>query len=506
MTENNQIHKEVSTLYVCSSFNSVVQHVESSRRLQAGTTDGSLNSLVRVEEECGELKIGVLVSVTNCAPSILEIENGPPSRREQCSMNLEKEGWSDKYDKLHLVEEAKDSCDLAHEVTSTFPVQAAFILHRRNPLSDVDGNRLFALLDLQESRKLTLDEVERIVNKNYSSETHDLIWKFKDTPLAHLASKKSLKMLFDKIDPDHGGGITIQQWRAFLAELMVHDHNYLRRKGLSTYRAFFGLGRGPQLADMTIQSSATDPLFGFIDRAWLADFWYYEKNHHPLFALFLADADHPLKRRDVLKIEFFITSWNLFASTIVYQLSGSTGLLYFLSFVIVTIPLVIMRNILLFLFTCPCMQIRNKHPGCCQRKCVGCCQRTGRCTGNWYAAGGAAFLVLGILTAMKFGLGFVDSWLFSWGASYAVCVFLDLATRFNCMSVCLSLRESRWNCLCLGLPKRIQLCQWLVEKNIVLRAMKGGETFGKSDDRNAGGGSSRSYKYIAYKVTQVLPV
>lgn len=412
----------------------------------------------------------------------------------------------DKFDKLHAIEEAKDEFDRVHELTSSFSVQAAFILHRRYPLSDVDGNRLFALFDLRDSRKLTMDEVHRVVNKRDSSEVHDLIWKFKDTPLTHLRNKKSLKLLFDKIDPKHEGGISLQQWRAFLAEVMIHDHNHLRRKGLSTCRAFYGLGRGEQQADITLQTSASEPLFGFIDRAWLADFWYFEKNQHPLLSLFLADADNPLSVYDRLKMEFIVTSWNLFASTIVYQISGSTAMLYLLSFVIVSVPLAIMRNILLFLFACPCLQTRNNHPGTCHRRCVRCCQGTGQCLGNMYLGGGVAFLVLGILTAIKFGAGFVDSWLFSWGTSYVVCVWVDLCFRFNCIPWCMRLRESRVSLLCLGLLQKAQLCQWLKEKNIVMRALKGDSVSYKSDKSTGSSGRSYKYEYTGYKVTQVLPV
>ena len=421
----------------------------------------------------------------------------------------------------------------AQDLTNTFEVQAAFILHRKNPLDEDDGMRLFALLDTKNTGRIEIKEILRETQRAAVSEAHDLIWRYSDTPLAHLRNRRALTMLFGTIHTTQSdGSIGLGEWRAFLARLMQHDHNYLRVKGLATLRPYYGKGRGVQSEeDISIQTNEKDLVWGCVDPAWWADFSYYQCNHHPLLALLFADSDNPLTSGDRLKIEFAVNSWNLYASTIVFGISETQGLLYLISFALVTVPVMLIRTALLHLFACPCLHIRNSHPRHYQRACLVCCRRTGHSLGTFYVLGGVAFLVLGVLSALRAGSGFVRGWVFSWALSYLLCVVVDLCLKFNTNRACVALRRSRVaRCFCLGLVQQSGLCQWQLEKDKVLATMAGGSgvsedcapssqgtsirSDSESENSPDGGGSyfstrsSRkwSYRYKGLKQSKILPV
>jgi Ca2+-binding EF-hand superfamily protein len=437
-----------------------------------------------------------------------------------------------------------DTFRRASAVTNSFEIQAAFILHKKRPLNECEALRLFALFDLSETGKVTLMEVQRACSYvDGSREAHDIISKYRDTPLAHLRDRWAVKNIFDKIDVDQTGEISLVEWRGFLAELMLHDHDYLRRKGLAHFRAFFGKGRDrAQFA--TAEASSVpgcadrlrDQLYRVLGAAWVEDFWYYQKNHHPLLALFLADADNPLSRQDRLKIEFAVNSYNLFASTISITLATSRIARFGYSVAIVSVPMVLMRNVLLQLFMCPCLNVRNRHPTDCQRCCLDCLRGCGQGIGTLYVLGGVAFVVLGVLAALHFGRSFVLTWLFSWLLSYFLCILYDVGFTFNCLSMCVWLRRHWLRLLCLGATYRLRLAQWAIERDIVLQAMATAGAKSKSTDREGedgvdgpvaadsgrrerrgslwaswgglmgGSWAVSSYRHRSYKETQVLPV
>jgi hypothetical protein len=426
---------------------------------------------------------------------------------------------------------------LALELTNSFEVQAASILHRKNPLNEFDSLRLFSLFDLTEAGYVTIAEIQRVCRKEASLEAHDIIQKYRDTPLAHLRDRFALKMVFGKIDTNKNGGISINEWKTFLAELMRHDVDYLRRKGLAEYRAFFGKKaiefrpRQPDCETAEGDQKTYSPLetwiYRFVDAGWLADFWYYQKNHHPLLALFLADPDNPLSRLDRVKIELAVNGYNLFASTIAVVQSDSFVNRIALSIAIVSLPMLAFRTLLLMLFTCPCLHHRNRYPACCHGCCLRCLRGTGHTMGTVYFLGGTALLVLGALTAMRFGSGFVLTWLFSWALSYVLCVLYDLCFPFNCLKTCVWLRRHPWRYVCLGAMRFSGLAQWAIERDTVMKALSaraagqeqqplppadrsrtvswGGESLRSSW---GWGGSDRgwSYSYRRYKEVQVLPV
>jgi hypothetical protein len=463
--------------------------------------------------------------------------------------------------------EAEQNFLRAHLLTNSHEVQAAFILHKKHPLNDSASLRLFELLDVASAGIVTIAEIQQATGRNSSGEAHDIIHKYHDTPLAHLRNRKAVKIIFDHIDTHRTGGISLAQWKAFLAELMLHDHDYLRRKGLSHHRAYFGKGytvATPVTASSeegstagvegiateanvasatkaTLAETAVDMvlpcLYALCGRDWLQDFVYYQRNHHPLLGLRYADSDNPLTKVNRLQIEFVVNSYNLFASTVVYTMSGSTVGLYCLSIAVVSLPMVVMRNLLLQLFTCPCLQLRNRHPRCCQRCCVNCLRTCGYGIGTAYALGGAAFLVFGVLSCLNFGSGFVLSWLFAWGLSYFICIAADLCLPFNCLSPCIWIVRNKYGCLLYRTLKYMDLGRWQLEKDEVLKALAGREQQcrstagrkevnaleGQSQDELKGSwkgssrreyfswgfwsdSSSRSHRYGGYKETQVLPV
>jgi len=411
----------------------------------------------------------------------------------------------------------------AHDRTNSFEVQAAFILHRKNPLDETDGMRLFALLDTANKGTITMEEILHETSRSATSEAHDLIWRYCDTPLAHLRNKKALAMLFGSLRTQPDGSLGMDEWKDFLALRMLHDHSYLRQKGLATGRAFYGRGRGAPCEDLVVQSNEHELVWGMFDPAWLADFWYYQRNHHPLLGLFLTDSDNPLTRNARLKIEFAVYSWNLFFSTLVFQIAHTRAKVYLLSLALVTVPVMIIRAILLYMFTCPCLHIRNSHPRHCQRKCLSCCRNTGHSLGTFYVVCGVAFLVLGILSAIRAGAGFVNGWLYSWALSYVLCVCVDLCTKFNTLRLFVYFRQSCISYACLGAVQCCGLAQWQIEKNTVLCTMSGEHSISATSvnsdlmgnnstkSNNTSGTSSKgsrkwSYHYKGYTKAQVLPV
>ena len=354
----------------------------------------------------------------------------------------------------------------AHLLSHTFQVQAAFILHGNNPLNTEDGIVLFSLIDTDHSGEVTYEEMLALCDSTADSEAHQLVRKYNDTPLSHLESHSVVQMLFDKIDVDKSGGISEDEWKAFLGLLMTHDHNYLRRKGLTANRVFWGKGREQDLSLHQFTSSVC------IDSGYFHDFWYFQKNNHPILGIFLADPDNPLSKLEHFNIEFCTNSWNLLFSAVVFKFATDNKYVYLYSLLLVTIPVIIIRSILLLLFTCPCLQSRNNFRTYFQTCCNTFLWDTGRAVGTLCFLCGIGILILGIFLALRCGKGFVASWLFSWGMSYVLCIFSDLAFKFNPFYIFVMIRENNiTNILTLGSLRILNVGQWLIDRRFVLEEL-----------------------------------
>jgi hypothetical protein len=200
-----------------------------------------------------------------------------------------------------------------------------------------------------------------------------------------------------------------------------------------------------------------------IDVGWCADFWYFQRNHHPLLAYLLCDIGHPLAYFDRFAIDFFCISFDL----LVYSLNHQDGTSYSLA-VLVAILLSVLRVLLTYLFTQPCLLVRHEdHVSCLGRLYYCLVQPIFDCVTSFvrmltYVLG-VLFLTLGIIISVQnVQRKFVIFWLISYGLSYVTCILLDLLLTFNTSATMLRCRERHVMCM-----DQLGLCQWKAQQTLV---------------------------------------
>ena len=248
---------------------------------------------------------------------------------------------------------------------------------------------------------------------------------------------------------------------------------FLHRKGLATMRAYWGKG-----VDEEPKDCLTCVQNGILDRGWLDDFWYYECNNNFLFAIFLSDKDHPLKKHSRLNIEFICQSYTFMIAAVLAKSAkdysdqqaddfvptgmepGTESWFLLMMFCLATIECVMMRKFLQFVYQCPCCIMRNNRTTA--RRCLqGCGGMCGTSFGFVFFLLGLMFFIIGMVTSSGNGDSFVLNWLISWAQSYALQLVIDGWLVFNPFRLMYWLRKC---CCCLNF---IGIAKWQIEKEVV---------------------------------------
>lgn len=352
--------------------------------------------------------------------------------------------------------------DQAVEHSKSFRMQTLFAIQQKEPLDLDEGLRLFSLLDFTKTKDLTkkeiLDGCTHKIKKH--AEVLAFLDKHENTPLGLLKNKRSIDKVFARVDKDGDGKIVFHEWKLFLAELIERDLEYLVEKGWASDNCYWA--RHPP----------TDPeprFFFFCTTEWLSDFWYFECNNNPLLGIFFADKNNTLQTLERLNIEFCCGSWALLMTAILAQdPSRNVGSQYILLFVVVTLPLVFIRNVLLYCFKCPCL-VRRHHMSCWRRCCIPCLERAGHFVGLLTFCAAVIVLVLGILVALRLRHSRAFWWDFvvSVGMGFVYEFFYDLLVPFNPLVTMRCMVEKR-RCLCFPF-KVAGLAQWQRQRKAAMQ-------------------------------------
>jgi hypothetical protein len=327
------------------------------------------------------------------------------------------------------------------------------IIHDKVELRVEDAAKLFDLLDT--TRAGFIGRTEFISAYDTHPEFRRLVDKYRDTALYLLTRKKLVTHLLDKIDSSHEGQISKMEWWDFVKSCIREDQVHLKRLCLLNKTAYGG--RGLEAPRRGVYPSSH---LCCIDVGWCADFWYFQRNHHPLLAYLLCDIGHPLAYFDRFAIDFFCISFDL----LVYSLNDQGGTSYSIA-VLVAILLSVLRVLLTYLFTQPCLLVRHEdHVSCLGRLYYCLVQPIFDCVTSFvrmltYVLG-VLFLTLGIIISVQnVQRKFVIFWLISYGLSYVTCILLDLLLTFNTSTTMLRCRERHVMCM-----EQLGLCQWKVLK------------------------------------------
>jgi len=172
--------------------------------------------------------------------------------------------------------------------------------------------------------------------------------------------------LFAEIDEDNDGVIEEEEWRDFIQKLAHERIRYLKCKGLTSGRCFWG-------------------------RGWKQDYYYHLCNNHPLLQFFLRDPDYPCTTCQLILKELVVLSYMMYAVAESFVLTrraigrrprcDAEGpyfkerlIEYGITVGVVTVPCLVLNQMLFHLFVCPCYVFENQRDPLQQRwhKIVKC--------------------------------------------------------------------------------------------------------------------------------------
>lgn len=260
----------------------------------------------------------------------------------------------------------------AQKLTRQPQFATLFILLKSTPLDLMEGEELFKILDVDNSEKLTIKEVVdgcAVIGCNEKARSY--LEEMKNTPLGLLRRKGKVQHIFKSINVvGDDSVVTMNEWKLFLVELVVRDADWLIEQGWAENLCYWARTNS-RVLEM--------PYFLFCSWEYLADFWYYECNNHPLLSIFFRDNNNTLKSLERLIVEFAAVTWTFLVTVIIASRPHANGIdyndpwqQYSLVFVCITIPTIIQRMVLVKCFQCPCLIRRdNIHEAMgCARKYV----------------------------------------------------------------------------------------------------------------------------------------
>ncbi|KAJ8598623.1 hypothetical protein CTAYLR_003048 [Chrysophaeum taylorii] len=265
--------------------------------------------------------------------------------------------------------------DLEHarnlEIGSKAEIAILAALTKRYDAIDTNGClAIFDMIDTDRNGYLTLDEVERGVKARV---VRDYVEKTRNVTLKGLlkTDRQKFEGVFRKIDASDSGVITKSDWTRFVKTMAVERVRYMRVMGLLHGRCYWGRG--------LTEKSCCVP-------GYCADWNFYVRNNHPYLALFMRDEAHPFSRRDAFCAEVIKQSYCLCASILINNLEENwltvRGALHNwrLSVVYITIPLMILGELLFYLLACPCLQFERR--GRKREATFGFCEAACGCLGR----------------------------------------------------------------------------------------------------------------------------
>lgn len=302
--------------------------------------------------------------------------------------------------------------------------------HHSNPVSPAGS----ADEAMQENRELTLEEISNALEDTEGAVYKEII-DSNSRVLKALLNKKAREAAFKKLDKNQDNHISMREWGYFMTSLRRGRLRFYEEKAHLTYVTYWGKG-DCGLSDGSDGCCVSDW------SAWWADYCYYVCNAHPLLSIFLVDRDHPLERAERVMMEFITMSFSLMMSGMHdWQPlpDGKVGDAFsqktVYSIVFITIPGMILYQIVLFLYTCPLKTCHRDRTAASVAaiEYMDHCNKVGKWVALIFVFGGCVCFIVGMLEYFNYN---VDSNLlivFLQGRlqGYVLFFITTLALQFN---------------------------------------------------------------------------
>lgn len=269
-------------------------------------------------------------------------------------------------------------------------------------LSDDEVMRLLRQIEADDSKflfddgKLHCDEITGFSSKE---KNRDMVLALPNS-IHGILNEPLVRDAFRTFDMDGSGSLDSSEWVKFVRVLEGLHTQFLLRRAFSQFRAFFGRGQSWQTRSLgrpaglgrgsparSLWGSLQDEVFGLasgtaarretrmlqlgcdrdcegacnpIPPGWWADLHYYSANNHPVHGILACDPNHSLSRLERVGMELSTFGFSFFVvglqATWVEQGKAPVQFLtqpLAFSILIVTIPGIVIWQLLFFLFTCP---------------------------------------------------------------------------------------------------------------------------------------------------------
>ena len=300
---------------------------------------------------------------------------------ERTHMNTPRTPAGTAHPNLAVVRPAKVSLIGMVDPEKDQAVRALDMLCKKQAFTDNAAQRVFDLIDADGDGYLTCDEFVGAIAEQ--EEVRDFIKMSGNKTLGsllHAKSEAKIRKAFGRMDASKDGRISRDEWGSFVYEMARERVRVMRRQALLSQRCYWGLG----LSDAPGAKKPLDPCglattLG-LPRGYADDLWYYCKNNHPLLAIGLCDADHPVTRKERLVMESVVTTFCFFFAAMNAQQcheDEETGCRVLWSLVMGGVGVEILYSYMLVLLGCPCLQRERSGHRC--ECCLDVCEAIGKC-------------------------------------------------------------------------------------------------------------------------------
>lgn len=339
------------------------------------------------------------------------------------------------------------------EIGSKAEIAVLSALSKRVEKIDTEG--CLAIFDMIDSGRKGYVTAAELASSVASSVVQDYVERTGNATLRGLLEGDQAKFqkVFALVSKSDAGVLTKAEWTNFVREVAVERVRYMRVTGLLYGRCYWGLG-------LDADRGHSWPPLGY-----LADFWFYVKNYHPLLSLFLRDEAHPYSKRDACCAELIRQAYCLAALWLVRnkkrEWTTPSGALHNwrLSVVAITVPVMIIKRCLFLLLACPCLRFERR--GREEERRYAAVESILGCLGHvlvWPTAlGAAALLAYALAThaadhaafAFLWLAGLLSEYLLTWpllklALQFSLCPADERACSLACSGLCAALECGRW--------------------------------------------------------------